>query len=111
MSEATRWLLLLGLAAAAGYTQLTPEDQQRLNNLMEAAGHPVVAIIPPKGDLVLLEPPFIQPPGGCARNKTVHLIRHAEGTHNAAEEEAKVTNAPGSNLNDGLCEVFNLVPS
>ena len=80
-------LLLLVLAGAAG--QLSVEDQMRVEKLLEASKDQMVAIVPPKGDIVVLPPPFRQPPGGCARNKTLHLIRHAEGTHNAAEEEAK----------------------
>ena len=39
-------------------------------------------------DLVLLLPDD-EKAAECAGNKTLHLIRHAEGTHNAAEEEAE----------------------
>ncbi|KAL1523480.1 hypothetical protein AB1Y20_018418 [Prymnesium parvum] len=39
----------------------------------------------PLAELLLLPDP---PPALCLRNKTLHLIRHAQGTHNAAEAEA-----------------------
>ena len=39
-------------------------------------------------ELLLLPLSAELPASGCARNKTLHLIRHAQGTHNAAEEAA-----------------------
>jgi broad specificity phosphatase PhoE len=38
--------------------------------------------------LLLLPHPVVASSSQCIRNKTLHLIRHAQGTHNEAEESA-----------------------